>query len=67
MTDAPALKPASTATPAAAQQTIEEKIEAWFVKHMHNSPVSQQTTIMNHVRQAVDALKVDLKNFTAKL
>lgn len=55
------------ATPADKPQTIEERIEAWFVRHMHNSPVSQQTPIMNYVRQAVNELKIDLKDFIAKL
>lgn len=68
MVDSSLTKPAvSVATPAAKPQTIEERIEAWFVRHMHNSPVSQQTPIMNYVRQAVNELKIDLKDFIAKL
>lgn len=68
MVDSSLTKPAvSVATPATKPQTIEERIEAWFVRHMHNSPVSQQTPIMNYVRQAVNELKIDLKDFIAKL
>lgn len=68
MADSILTKPAtSVATSAAKPQTVEERVEAWFVRHMHNSPVSQQTLIMNYVRQAVDELKIDLKDFIAKL
>lgn len=46
---------ATTDTPTTAAQ-----IEAWFVTHIHNSPVSRDAAIYNHVRAAVDALKAQL-------
>jgi hypothetical protein len=39
----------------------EAEIEAWFVEHVMNSPVSRAgAEIYNHVRAAVDALKTRL-------
>lgn len=39
---------------------IDAGIESWFVQTMHNSPVARATDNFNHVRAAVDALKVRL-------
>lgn len=39
---------------------IEAGIESWFVETMHNSPIARATDNFNHVRAAVDALKVRL-------
>ena len=40
---------------------LAEKIEAWFVDEIHNSPVSRAgSEVFNHLRQAVDNLKIRL-------
>lgn len=36
--------------------TIADAIRAWFVKEMHDSPVSRNTECFNHVRAATDRL-----------
>jgi hypothetical protein len=47
----------------ARESEIAELVEAWFVESLHNSPVSRATDIFNHVRVAVDALKLRLAAF----
>ena len=42
----------------AAPSPFAAEIERWFVERMHNSPVSRDTEIYNHVRAAVDDLKI---------
>jgi hypothetical protein len=32
-------------------------IEQWFIESFYGSPVSQDTTVFNHVRKSVDELK----------
>ncbi len=49
--------PTSTAPATTAAPDTAAIIEAWFVASIHNSPVSHDTRIFNHVRAAVDELK----------
>jgi hypothetical protein len=39
---------------------IAALVETWFVESFHNSQVSRATENFNHVRVAVDALKLRL-------
>ena len=45
------------------ENEIATMVEAWFVESLHNSPVSRATEVFNHVRVAVDALKLRLGAF----
>jgi hypothetical protein len=36
-------------------------IEAWFARHFHNSPVSRDTELFNHVHAAKEDLKKVMK------
>lgn len=55
--------PEDTPAPAEAEppSRTDEEIERWFVDRIHNSVVSRQTEILNHVRQALDELKQRLR------
>lgn len=44
---------------------INAEIDAWFATHFHNSVVSRDTETYNHVRAAVDDLKVRLAHSVA--
>lgn len=35
----------------------DELVDRWFVEAIHNSVVSQNTEILNHLRKAIDDLK----------
>ncbi|KVQ87352.1 hypothetical protein WK09_20155 [Burkholderia ubonensis] len=53
--------PADAAPRAAAlDPRIEALVEAWFRANFHDSIVSRDTAVFNHVRGAVDALKKEL-------
>ena len=52
----------ATAVAQAVAQNLDEKIDAWFDEHMHNSPVSRDTDVLNHVRAGVEKLKAILKS-----
>ena len=41
-------------------RALESRIEAWFTAHIHNSPAARDTAVFNHVRAAVDELKLQL-------
>lgn len=43
--------------PQALPPDTSARIDAWFVDLIHNSPVSRDTEVFNHVRRAVDELK----------
>lgn len=49
--------PAPAETPASPPSKLDELLDAWFNETMHNSPVSRDTAIFNHVRGAVNDLK----------
>lgn len=66
---APEAKDSQVAAPAVTEAAGEPdlsdtcaKIEAWFSRHIHDSPVSRNTEVYNHVRAAVDALKKELSD-----
>lgn len=44
-------------------ESLEQEIETWFREHFHNSIVSADVAIINHVRAAVDSLKAKLKQY----
>jgi hypothetical protein len=48
---------ASSSVETAEREAIGALVEAWFVEQVHNSPVSRDTVIFNHLRVAVDILK----------
>jgi hypothetical protein len=48
------------AAPPEAPFALAAEIDAWFASHFHNSVVSRDTEVFNHVRAAVDELKVRL-------
>ena len=52
------LDSAANAEAEAAPSPFAAEIERWFVERMHNSPVSRDTEIYNHVRAAVDDLTI---------
>jgi len=63
-------KPGSTSAPAPApapsrkKSAIDREIDRWFQEQIHGSPVSRHTPSYNHLRQAIDDLKVRLASAT---
>lgn len=56
------VKPASpVAAPEPKPTTMLAEIEAWFADHFHNSVVSRNTDVFNHVRAAKDDLVKRIK------
>ncbi|RQZ08901.1 hypothetical protein DF105_00935 [Burkholderia stagnalis] len=49
-----------TPATAALDSRLDAAIEAWFRANFHDSIVSRDTAVFNHVRAAVDALKAEL-------
>ena len=39
---------------------LYDVIDAWFIKHFHNSPVSRDAAVINHVIAAKDDLKATI-------
>lgn len=37
-------------------------LEKWVVDHLHNSPVSQNTDVMNRIRANIEAIKREIQN-----
>jgi hypothetical protein len=58
--------PAASASDESAPHPLHAEIEAWFASHFHNSIVARDTETFNHVRAAVDDLKVRLAPDTSR-
>lgn len=50
--------PAAAVTAAPPLSRIEATIDAWFARHFHNSPVSRDSELYNHVHAAKEDLKL---------
>ena len=59
-TAAPAAALAAPAPLSFDAEALGHLVEEWYREHMHNSIVSANTPIVNHVRAAVDDLKARL-------
>jgi hypothetical protein len=49
--------PEDIGTEQAQPTATDELVDRWFVEAIHNSVVSQNTEVLNHLRKAVDDLK----------
>jgi hypothetical protein len=57
---AEAVVAAADAPASAAPHPLHAAIDAWFASHFHNSPISRDSELYNHVHAAVQDLKLRL-------
>jgi succinylarginine dihydrolase len=57
----PAASATATDARAPSPDNLSTLIERWFFERFHNSPVSRDVELFNHVRAAVDELKAILQ------
>lgn len=56
----PESDPVDEVAPVSEASSTDVIVEAWFATHFHNSIISRDTETFNHVRAAIDDLKLRL-------